>query len=57
VNLMGLLPFFIISASETSIDTVTNGYCLVKCDAVIRWSLLTCHVSTEAECIYSSTLP
>jgi hypothetical protein len=28
--------FFVISVSETSIDTVSNGYCLVKCDAVIR---------------------
>ena len=37
VNLMELLLFFIIKVlSETSIDTVSIGYCLVKCDAVIR---------------------
>ena len=45
------------SVSETSIDTVSNGHCLVKCDAVIRWSLLTCHVGTEREYSYSCTLP
>ena len=57
MNLMGLLPFFYIRVSETSIDTVSNGYCLAKCDAVIRWSLLTYHVGIEGEYSYSSTLP